>query len=284
MIRFDADAEFHGNAGFDTDEVFDADAGFPAHKGFGADDLFDARAHGFPDDRAFSSWHLTAGLGAVASLATAGVVWWTMATVSGWHLANPSAEHALASEPARAAATPDPATVPMTVVAKSDRATPQIEPMELRFSGWEADLDRGAKTFVPPEDFAVDQTKARGFGPGEARAVPNEAKAALAVDPVPAPATDPPALPAHRTFVPHRRLASSEREADQPRATSQPRVTSPKLHKAFARGTYTEKVVEQGDAGEVKYRYVRRTCAPPHMVDVCYMPAETRRSIVVQRY
>jgi hypothetical protein len=281
MTRFDADAEFHADAGFDTDEVFDADARLPAHKGFGADDVFDGYAHGFADDRAFSAWHLTAGLGAVATVAAVGIVWWAMATVSGWHLPSPSAEHALASEPATAAAaTPDATTVPMTVVAKSDRAAPRTEPMELKFSGWEAELDRTAKTFVPVEDFAVDQAKARGFGPSEARAVPNESNAAVAVDPVPV--TDPAALPAHRTFAPHRRLASAER--DEARATSQPRATSPKLHKAFARGTFTEKVVEQGDAGEVKYRYVHRTCTPPHMVDVCYMPAETRRSIVVQRY
>jgi hypothetical protein len=53
---------------------------------------------------------------------------------------------------------------------------------------------------------------------------------------------------------------------------------------AAGRPTYTEKIVEQGDSGELKFHYRRRACTPGHMVDVCYMPAENRRSIVVQRY
>ena len=172
--------------------------------------------------------------------------------------------------------------------AKSDRVpAPRTEPLELRLSGWEADLDRTARPFVLPEDFAVDQIKPwPGQPTSETRAAQSGANAAPPVaDRAPetdAPVADSPVVPAHRSFTAHRRLASSEH--DQRRERDQLRATSPKLHKDFARGTYTEQIVEQGDAGDVKYRYVRHACTPPHMVDVCYMPAESRRSVVVQRY
>jgi hypothetical protein len=269
MTRFDADAKFVSDARFEPDAEFDPAAA-----------EFDPYEHGFPDDRAFSSWHLTAGLGAVATLATVGIVWWATATVSSWHLPSPSAEPALALEPEPGGAAATPAQT--TVVAKSDRAGATLfEPTELRFSGWEADLDRTAKPFVLPEDFAIDQTKTLSklsARPGE----PQREASATPPAADPAPETNAPALPPRRAFAAHRRIASSER--DQPRERDQYRVTSAKLHKGFGRGYYTEKVVEQGDAGEVKYRYVRRACTPPHMVDVCYMPTENRRSVVVQRY
>jgi hypothetical protein len=65
------------------------------------------------------------------------------------------------------------------------------------------------------------------------------------------------------------------------------RVVPTRPHKPAAaaeRPTYTEKIIEQGDSGELKFHYRRRACTPGNMVDVCYMPAENRRSIVVQRY
>jgi hypothetical protein len=250
---------------------FNADPQFDADTEFDADAPLDAYEHGYPDERAsFSSWHVTAGLGAVTALAAVGIVWWAMATVSAWHLPTTAAKHVLPLEIDRGSAVAS-TSDPTTVVAKTDRAgATRAEPPDLRFSGWEADLDRTGMMFVLPENLSGDQTKARpNLAPQEANAAPPVADAA--------PEVDVPALPAARTFARHRRLASSEH--DQPRAAAGSR-----LHKGFARGTYTEKVVEQGDAGEVKYRYVRRTCTPPHMVDVCYMPAENRRSVVVQRY
>jgi hypothetical protein len=45
-----------------------------------------------------------------------------------------------------------------------------------------------------------------------------------------------------------------------------------------------EKLVEQGDAGDVTFRYRRRNCTPSNMVDVCYMPLENRRGIVVEHW
>jgi hypothetical protein len=53
--------------------------------------------------------------------------------------------------------------------------------------------------------------------------------------------------------------------------------------KLASQSYYVEKLVEQGDAGEVKFRYRRRACEPPNMPDVCFMPQENRRGIVVER-
>jgi hypothetical protein len=53
--------------------------------------------------------------------------------------------------------------------------------------------------------------------------------------------------------------------------------------KLASRSYYVEKFVEEGDAGEVKFRYRRRACEPPNMPDVCFMPQENRRGIVVER-
>jgi len=58
----------------------------------------------------------------------------------------------------------------------------------------------------------------------------------------------------------------------------------PNSPKPAARSFYVEKIVEQGDAGEVKFRYRRQPCAPPNMPDVCFMPQESRRGIVVERH
>jgi len=66
--------------------------------------------------------------------------------------------------------------------------------------------------------------------------------------------------------------------------TAAAKAQPPKPHRVAARPSYVEKVVEQGDAGEVKFHYRRQVCGPRHMVDVCYMPPENRRSIVVERW
>jgi hypothetical protein len=60
---------------------------------------------------------------------------------------------------------------------------------------------------------------------------------------------------------------------------------APRPHKvAAAARTYVEKVPEQGDAGDVSFRYRRRACTPGNMVDVCYMPESNRARIVVERW
>ena len=64
----------------------------------------------------------------------------------------------------------------------------------------------------------------------------------------------------------------------------QAHVAAPKFHRLASRATFLEKTVEQGDTGAVSFRYRRRDCTPPNMVDVCFMPAENRRKIVVEHY
>jgi hypothetical protein len=60
---------------------------------------------------------------------------------------------------------------------------------------------------------------------------------------------------------------------------------APRPHKvAAAARTYLEKVPEQGDAGDVSFRYRRRACTPGNMIDVCYMPEANRARIVVERW
>jgi hypothetical protein len=54
--------------------------------------------------------------------------------------------------------------------------------------------------------------------------------------------------------------------------------------KLALRRFYLEKSVEQGDSGEIKFRYQHRACAPPNIVDVCFMPAKDRARIVVERW
>jgi hypothetical protein len=62
-------------------------------------------------------------------------------------------------------------------------------------------------------------------------------------------------------------------------------ATPPRPHKvAAAPRTYLEKVPEQGDAGDVSFRYRRRACTPGNMIDVCYMPEANRARIVVERW
>jgi len=68
----------------------------------------------------------------------------------------------------------------------------------------------------------------------------------------------------------------------RPEPAAVPTLNSPSP-KQPARSYYIEKFVEQGDAGEVKFRYRRRICEPPNMPDVCFMPQESRRNIVVER-
>jgi hypothetical protein len=68
------------------------------------------------------------------------------------------------------------------------------------------------------------------------------------------------------------------------RSSDETHVASAKPHRSGNHAEYVEQYVEQGDAGKVQFHYRRRSCTPGNMVDVCYMPAENRREIVVQHY
>jgi len=77
-------------------------------------------------------------------------------------------------------------------------------------------------------------------------------------------------------------VESQKRLAQDPRPEPAA-VTTSNSPKLAARSYYVEKFVEQGDAGEVKFRYRRQVCEPPNMPDVCFMPQASRRNIVVER-
>jgi len=77
--------------------------------------------------------------------------------------------------------------------------------------------------------------------------------------------------------------AENPRRQTREQAPEPAAVATPRLAKLPSRSYYMEKIVEQGDAGEVKFRYRRQSCEPPNMPDVCFMPQANRRGIVVER-
>jgi hypothetical protein len=83
-------------------------------------------------------------------------------------------------------------------------------------------------------------------------------------------------------FAPPQRAETQKRLMRDPRPEPAA-VATPNSPKLAARSYYIEKLVEQGDAGELKFRYRRQSCEPPNMPDVCFMPQDSRRNIVVER-
>jgi len=86
--------------------------------------------------------------------------------------------------------------------------------------------------------------------------------------------------PVEQVSGPPSSAESQKRVARDPEPAAAARQNAPKV---ATRSSYVEKFVEQGDAGEVKFRYRRQSCEPPNMPDVCFMPQENRRNIVVER-
>src|SRR5258708_18375616 len=104
------------------------------------------------NETSFAPSLLTAGLGLMAISASVGIVWWAMATVPGRNFYSPSASAALMRQLEKAPA----------AAKKTDRAPLNAsEPIESRFSGWEALFDRNAMISILPEDFAENQTAAQ---------------------------------------------------------------------------------------------------------------------------
>jgi hypothetical protein len=94
----------------------------------------------------------------------------------------------------------------------------------------------------------------------------------------PEPAVFVPPLP---VFVPPLPVENPKRQTRDPKP--EPAAGAASNSTKPARSYYLEKFVEQGDAGEVKFRYRRQPCEPPNMPDVCFMPQSSRRNIVVER-
>jgi hypothetical protein len=227
----------------------------------------------------FGSWRFTAILGTVAILGTAGVLSWAMVTDS-----DPK------SEPSERAAAP---ALPLSSEQSAGFAAAlAAAPSEPRLSGWNDDLDwlskkaMSTQTFVTPKTLGDTakpfwQAKAPDLplpAPPRSRSEPEDQQAQIAV---PQPPVEHQAE--HQGAAePHRRAQHDAKP--EPVVAAAAKAQPAKPHRVAARPSYVEKVIEQGDAGEVKFHYRRQVCGPRHMVDVCYMPPENRRSIVVERW
>jgi hypothetical protein len=214
--------------------------------------------------------HFTAVLAVVAIVGTAGSFWWAMqiraAAKSG--VSNRSADRASSSKSAnRAVHAKDERSNKFALIGKSERPQPgPLGPSE----------DRNPS----PERLAPSLVSVNYANPGlQDRGAdmplpipPVQSERELTQTKVPVAAVVAPPLPAEN---PKRQARDARSEPAAVAAARPP--------KSPARGYYIEKFVEQGDAGEVRFRYRRQSCEPPNMPDVCFMPQESRRGIVVER-
>jgi hypothetical protein len=226
----------------------------------------------------FGASRFTAILAAIAICGTAGTFWWAFQIRADLKsgASNRSVDRALPSKPPGHALHPkDERSNKYELMGRSER--PQPVPSPLR-----EDRDQFAERTAPPL-VSVNYTNPGSQNGGADMPLPIPPARS---DPEPAQAKtpEPPALalplpaenPKRQTREPKPDLRPDP--GPEPAAVAAPR--SPKLP---SRSYYMEKVVEQGDAGEVKFKYRRQSCEPPNMPDVCFMPQANRRGIVVER-
>src|SRR5215470_14200587 len=222
----------------------------------------------------FGASRFTAILAAIAIAGTAGTFLWAIAIRADLKsgTSNRSADRALPSKPAaRALRSKDERSNKFELMGRSER--PQVSP-----PGWSEDRDQLPERTAPPL-VSVNYTNPglQNWGadmplpipPARSDREPSQAK--------------PPDVPAFAIPTP---AENPRRQTREPRPDPGPEpaaVATPRSPKLPARSYYTEKVVEQGDAGEVKFRYRRQSCEPPNMPDVCFMPQANRRGIVLER-
>jgi hypothetical protein len=216
----------------------------------------------------FGASRFTAILAAIAISGTAGTFWWALHIRADLKsgAGNRSADRALASKPAVRGLHPkDERSNKFELMGRSERPQPGPTP-------WSEDRDQFAERAAPPL-VSVNYTN-----PGlQSADMPLPIPPARSDrEPPQAKTPEPPAPPLP---LPGESPKRQTREAgSEPTAVAAPR--SPKLP---SRSYYLEKVVEQGDAGEMKFKYRRQSCEPPNMPDVCFMPQANRRGIVVER-
>src|SRR5712671_4846624 len=222
----------------------------------------------------FGASRFTAVLAAIAIAGTAGTFWWAMAIRADLKsgASNRSAARALSSKPAaRALRSKDERSNKFELMGRSER--PQPSPL-----GWSEDRDQLPERTAPPL-VSVNYTNP-GLQNGGADM------------PLPIPPTrsdrEPPQAktPEPQAFALPLPAENPKRQTREPGPEPKPEpaaVATPRSPKLPARAYYMEKFVEQGDAGEVKFRYRRQSCEPPNMPDVCFMPQANRRGIVVER-
>jgi hypothetical protein len=218
----------------------------------------------------FGASRFTAILAAIAISGTAGTFWWAIEIRADLKsgASNRSADRALPSKPAARALHPkDERSNKFELMGRSERPQPGPPP-------WSEDRDQFAERAAPPL-VSVNYMSPGSQNGGADMPLPIP-PARSDREPPQAKTLDPPAL---ALPLPAENPKRQTREvAPEPAAVAAPR--SPKLP---SRSYYMEKVVEQGDAGEVKFRYRRQSCEPPNMPDVCFMPQANRRGIVVER-
>jgi hypothetical protein len=227
-----------------------------------------ARIGGWAAMSVFGASRFTAVLAAVALSGTVGTFWWAIQARSDSKAApgNGSAHRALSSKlQGRPLRPPDPQSNKFELMGRSERAQ-TIPP------GWSDDRVGSPERPVAPE--VLVNYANPGLEDGRADM------------PLPTPPAqfDPASWPAK---TPERPVVAAPLPAENPQRQareSRPEpAATPQPPKSAARSYYVEKVVEQSDAGQVKSRYRRRSCEPPNMPDVCFMPQANRRGIVVER-
>jgi len=218
----------------------------------------------------FGASRFTGILAVIAIFGTAGAFWWAIETrgdlKSG--AANRSANRASPSKPlGRALHSKDERSNKFASFGKNER--PQPSP-----SGWSDDRSQLPERSATPRLFVNYASPGLQNGGADMPLPIPPARSDSEPWQVKAPETV--------AFVPPLPIENPKRQTRDPKpeATVGAASNSTKLP---ARSYYQEKFVEQGDAGEVKFRYRRRPCEPPNMPDVCFMPQSSRRNIVVER-
>lgn len=203
----------------------------------------------------FGASRFSAVLAAVALSGLVGAFWWAMQLRSDLKAAagNHSAHRTLSSK----------------LAGRSLRPQDQ-RPNKFELTGTAGLSEDRAQ---PPEQAAAPRVLVYYTNPG--------LQSGRADMPLPTPPTgsDPAKTPGRPELATPLPTENPYRQAREPRpeagATPPPKLT--------ARSYYVEKIVERGEAGQVKVRYRRQSCEPPNMPDVCFMPQANRRGIVVER-
>jgi hypothetical protein len=213
----------------------------------------------------FGGSRFTAMLATIAILGTAGSLSWII--VSHVHLKSGATGRSVDRAPlsrsaGRASRLKNERSNKFASFRRSERPQPTA-------SGWSDDRGQWRERSVAPQVFA-DYTN-----------ISLQDRGADMPLPVPPITPSQAKFPVPQISAPPPPVESQKRLRDpRPEPATVATSNSPKL---AARSYYTEKLVEQGDAGEVRFRYRRQSCEPPNMPDVCFMPQESRRNIVVER-
>jgi hypothetical protein len=230
-----------------------------------------------PSTSSSGGWRLTAMLGAVAFALCAGILSWVIITVADLK----SGASGLSVDLSLPSDRGQPNIARNDVASFATNLSTDLttgESGRTGVSSWESDMRwLGKNSFAP---HALDQAS---LGLKPALEFPDTQPATAAAQPQfgsqPEPSGQQIASTAPEAIIDHPRRLAHAQSAELSHVAA---VKPP--HKAAIRPSYLEKMVEQGDAGDVTFRYRRRTCSPSNMVDVCFMPAENRRAIVVERW